>query len=225
MNLRQNKHLISEDSQYLLALHSSTEDFGVGLIQLNAPEKIFKTSTFKMGKNLSNHMFYCIKELLPYTSWKQISRLAVATGPGGFTGTRLTIILARTISQQLNCPIDGISSFKIMAPRLANELSLTNKDESFWITHSLKRRGVVAGKYILIKNNNDPEDVNIEEVEKPHLIKDNTKISPSIEAKEDIGKDIKNLIKLSLKSHEENKESKWNNVLPIYPTSPVDNNK
>jgi tRNA threonylcarbamoyl adenosine modification protein YeaZ len=39
----------------------------------------------------------------------------VAIGPGGFTGTRLGVVLARTLAQQLNLPLFGISSLQAIA--------------------------------------------------------------------------------------------------------------
>jgi tRNA threonylcarbamoyl adenosine modification protein YeaZ len=41
--------------------------------------------------------------------------VAVAKGPGGFTGTRIGVVTARTLAQQLQVPLFGISSLAAMA--------------------------------------------------------------------------------------------------------------
>ena len=146
------KNLIKNEPRFLLALHSSTDTLGIGLTDLNSQKPIFQTSTIKIGKDLSKYLFSSIERIFPSISWNQIAMLTVATGPGGFTGTRITIVFARTIAQQLKCQIEGVSSFKLMAYRLINKLKKNEVEQSFWIKQNLKHRGIVAGKYKLIKN-------------------------------------------------------------------------
>ena len=118
MNKSQLDNTLPKDTHFILALHSSTENLGIGLISLENDGPKYKNVTINVGRDLSKYLFKHIEEILPYKSWSRIKRLAVATGPGGFTGTRLTVILARTIAQQLNCSLDGISSYELMAYRV-----------------------------------------------------------------------------------------------------------
>ena len=138
---------------YILAVHSSSETLGVAVHNLQDTPEIIKVKTFETGKHLSNNLFKCINELLPYKTWNQIARLAVATGPGGFTGTRLSIAMARTIAQQLECQLDGFSSFSLMAKRIFREEKSININQHFWITSELKRRGLICGGYKIININ------------------------------------------------------------------------
>ena len=66
---------------------------------------------------------------------------------GGFTGTRLTVVFARTLAQQLAIPLHGYSSFLLMAHRLAAPGQVMAEVPRFWLTQELPRRGVVAGCY------------------------------------------------------------------------------
>ncbi len=224
MNLIKNNSLTSNERKFALALHSSTETLGIGLTELNNPKNILHTSTLKIGRNLSNYLFRSIEEIFPSISWHQISQLAVATGPGGFTGTRLTIIFARTIAQQLRCPLKGVSSFELMAYRLIKQLNSHEANQPFWIMKNLERRGIVAGKYQLIKKQSNEDINNIQEIMKPHLINSNTKIFPSINAIEDVNEDTKRLLKIALKAYQNNENGEWEKVLPLYPTTPVNIN-
>ena len=216
-----NNHPESEE-KFLLALHSSTDALGVGVLKLGSKSQEQKTAVFPLGRKLSNELFNCIEEILPSEYWNRISRISVATGPGGFTGTRLTIALARTLAQQLICPLDGFSSFYLMVNRLSKLLGTEKKLGPFWITTHLKRRGIIAGKYQIEYSHNNFIK-NIIEIEKPHLIAENNNLYPSLVATDDIQKDIIELINHCHFAYKMKKESPWQKVLPIYPTSPVDN--
>ena len=213
---------LKNESKYLLALHSSSGKLGVGMLDLTDMNQTIHTSLFETGKELSNNLFNCVQEVLPYKSWKKIVRVAVATGPGGFTGTRLTISMARTISQQLKCPLDGTSSFALMAHRLAKKHNLTEKNNLFWVTQFARRRGIIAGQYKIIRSNQEGLKIEIMELKKPHLTTNTFFNEPTFSADEDVQQDIIKLIETSNTYHQNNTKSSWSNILPIYPTSPVE---
>jgi len=211
----------SKDSKFILALHSSTDELGVGLIHLGNNKESIRSSIFPLGNNLSNQLFKSIETLLPSKFWSQIVRVAVATGPGGYTGTRITIVFARTIGQQLNCQVDGISSFELMVPRLISSLNDYEIKKSFWITKLLKRHGLIGGKYKIINNNKSDNELKAEELISPLLISSDYNLDKQLLATDDVSKDIVRLLEISLSFHKERKKSSWDEILPIYPTSPV----
>jgi len=129
---------------WLLALHSSGETLGVALQHLGGQEPP-RLAAFPLGRGLSGALFTCVESVLPAPQWSRLGRLAVATGPGGFTGTRLTVALARTLAQQLNLPLDGVGSFQLMAQRLLRQGAVA--PAPFWVVQELPRRGLVAGLY------------------------------------------------------------------------------
>ena len=142
-------------------------------------------------------------------------RLAVATGPGGFTGTRLTVVMARTLAQQLDCSLDGISSFALMAPRLARQGGLASPQEPFWIVQTLPRRGQVGGSYRV------GERGAVEELQQPHLLAEGEVVQPAVTMAEDVAADVSWLLDFCFAAHQRGVSSPWAAVLPIYPTSPV----
>lgn len=199
----------------VLALHSSSEVLGVGIRWLDGPTSALEGPTlvraFPIGRDLSNQLFSCIEQLLPAEQWPQLSRLAVATGPGGFTGTRLTVVLARTLAQQLQLPLDGVGSFLLVARRLGIE-------EPTWLVQELPRRGVVAGLYA-------PEglDRGIVELEEPRLFAPGTSLptGPQLSAAALLPDDVEQLLQLSVQAAHLGLAAPWQPVLPSYPTSPV----
>ena len=219
----QNFH--NSKSKYLLALHSCSESFGIAIKDTENPKKIIKSEVFNIGRALSNKLISCIETILPRKFWKQIIRISVAKGPGSFTSTRLTISMARTIAQQIDCSLDSISSFHLMAPRLVNELAKNQISNPFWIKDVLPRRGIVAGKYQLVKIHHESNFHEFSELISPHLISNQELMQPSIFATNNIEKDIISLINFSEYCKNSKIQSNWQNTLPIYPTSPVDNQK
>ena len=213
--------VFSKDTKFLLALHSSTDTFGIGIIQIDKSGILFKDSIIEVKRDLSNHLFKFIEEILPSIFWNQIKRLSVATGPGGYTGTRISVVFARTLAQQLNCPIDGVSSFQLMAHRVPNEFISQHPEQPFWVTQPLKRRGIVAGQYKVISP--ERKYIEIKELKYPHLLPLDSKVSPSFEISENVEKDLKRLLNISFNLYQEKKKGAWQDIVPIYPTSPIRN--
>ena len=196
----------------LLALHSSTERFGVAVLDPSAGHQP-QSAVFDDGRALSNTLLKRVETVLPTPRWSALKGLAVATGPGGFTGTRLTVVMARTLAQQLGVPLLGVSSFALMAERLFRRLP--DHGERFWITRELPRRGVVGGAYRLI-------DGVVEELEHPHLLQPGRSLGPRVlEAEDDVEADVICLLNQLQTAHARGQTSPWQSVLPIYPTSPV----
>ena len=220
INSLQNFH--NSKSKYLLALHSCSESFGIAIKDTESPEKKIKSEVFKIGRLLSNKLFSCIETVLPRKFWKQIIRISVAKGPGSFTSTRLTISMARTIAQQIDCSLDSISSFHLMAPRLYKDLAKNQILNPFWITDILPRRGIVAGKYQLVKIHQQSNFHEFNEIISPQLISNEKLVNPSIKASNNIEQDIITLIKFSQYCQNSEIQSNWQKTLPIYPTSPID---
>ena len=223
INSLQNFH--NSNSQYLLALHSCSESFGIAVKDIENPEQTIKSEVFNIGRSLSNKLFSCIEKILPREHWKEIIRISVAKGPGSYTSTRLTISMARTIAQQIDCSLDSMSSFHLMAPRLYKDLDENQILNPFWIEDIMPRRGILAGKYQLIKIHKESNFHEFREIISPQLISNKNLIKPSIKASKNIEKDIISLIKFSQYCQNSKVNSNWEKVLPIYPTSPIDNKK
>ena len=219
------QNFYTSKSKYLLALHSCSESFGIAVKDTESPEKIIKSEVFNIGRSLSNKLFSCIEKILPRHFWKQIIRISVAKGPGSFTSTRLTISMARTFAQQINCSLDSMSSFHLMAPRLYKNLHQNQVFNPFWIKDLLPRRGIIAAKYQLIKIHKESCFHEFIELTTPQLIANDKDINPSINASNNIEKDIISLINFSQHCQNLKVNYHWGKALPIYPTSPIDNKK
>ena len=210
--------MASNQASFLLALHSSTKTFGVATLNLYKEQNHIQNGNFNLGKELSKKLFSCVDAILPAHEWSNIDRIAVATGPGGFTGTRITIGMARILSQQRQCHLDGISSFELMAWRIKEEIN-TEYGDTFWIKKNLPRRGVVGGKYLLKQGKTNTSE--IIEIESPHLLKNSSDTDQVYEFTESIAEDTNILLQLCFKRYQKKQPSNWKDVLPIYPIAPV----
>lgn len=221
--------------RWLLALHSSGESLGVGLLDL-AAEAPPRLAVFPLGRALANGLLESVESVLPATAWPQLGRLAVALGPGGFTGTRLTVALARTLAQQLALPLDGVGSFTLIARRL--QAAAEPPASPFWLVQELPRRGLVAGLY-----GADPEEPGgALEISSPRLYRDEVALAeagaslvpaaagegappPALRrcpALVVLPEDVDQLLRCSRAAAVAARPAPWQMVLPLYPTSPVD---
>lgn len=216
--------------RWLLALHSSTAELGVGVRQLDGarPDRIV---TFPLGRGLSNQLLCCVEQVLPAAHWPELGRLAVATGPGGFTGTRLTVVMARTLAQQLQLPLDGVGSFLLVARRLGLV-------EPTWLVQELPRRGLVAGLYGPgprpggsagdghAGDGGGGDAGEVVEWRVPRLHADATSLAaihpaPRRPAEVAVAADVAALLAIAHRAHQGGQPAPWQPVLPLYPTSPV----
>jgi tRNA threonylcarbamoyl adenosine modification protein YeaZ len=214
---------MSAQASLLVALHSSSDCLAVGL-QPHSCSEPPQVRAFPLGRQLSGALLPCLEQLLPAERWPEIGRLVVATGPGGFTSTRLTVVLARTLAQQLAVPLHGFGSFLPVARRLVRQGPELAEVERFWLAQDLPRRGTVAGCY-----GADPAALGaIAELQQPRLFLPGEAFAGGLApelilpAAVDAPLDVLELLALGQAAAAQGLAGPWQPVLPIYPTSPVD---
>ncbi len=95
-----------------LAIHTSSPALGLAVGQGLGE---FRCQTWPLGRALGSQLHPCLQGFLPPYTWADLTYVAVATGPGGFTGTRIGVVTARTLAQALELPLFGISSLAAIA--------------------------------------------------------------------------------------------------------------
>ena len=202
-----------------LAIHSTDNSFGFGYRKsnLNSDELFIK----EFNKDLCNDLIIDLNKFISKEKLKKVSKISVSVGPANFNASRLIVVLARTISQQINCPLYGFSAFEIMAKRIAYKNNIFKYKQSFWIYKKLKRKGFIAGKYEIIHNEEGKFNLVIREKVIPKVIKKLMSKELFFEATYEDEEDLKELLNLSNKNLLNADLNTWQKVLPLYPLSPI----
>ena len=203
-----------------LVIHCTDNSFGFGYRKNN---KIDSDKLFikKFNNDLCNNLIVEFKQFISKENLQKVNQISVSVGPANFNASRLIVVLARTISQQINCPLDSFSSFEIMAKRIASKNNIFMNNQSFWIYKKLKRKGFIAGKYETFHNKQKNADLAIRETVLPKVIKELESKELFFEANYQDKEDLKELLDLSNKNFFNSDKNSWQKVLPLYPISPI----
>ena len=98
--------------RYGLAFHTSTPELGLAISNF-ADDSSCKV--WNLGRSLSTDLHQHLVEFIAPQTWADLAFIAVAKGPGGFTGTRMGMVTARTLAQQLDIPVFAISTLAAVA--------------------------------------------------------------------------------------------------------------
>lgn len=126
-----------------LAIHTTSPQLGLMLqtVDPNAEHPVKRHQIWDLGREVSSHLHVKMIEFIAPYSWQDLSFVAVAKGPGGFTGTRIGVVAARTLAQQLEIPLFGISTLAALA------VSKLSESEDIAVTMPAKRAAVFGGIY------------------------------------------------------------------------------
>jgi len=203
-----------------LVIHSTDNSFGFGY-RKNKTLESDKLFIKKFDNDLCNNLINDFNKFISKENLQKIKKLSVSIGPANFNASRLVVVLARTISQQINCPLDSFSAFEIMAKRIASKNNIFKNKKSFWIYKKLKRKGLIAGKYEIYHKEKDSSDLVIRETVLPKVVKDLESKEVTFEANYDDKEDLKELLNLANKNLLNSNLDSWKKVLPLYPISPI----
>ena len=212
---------IKESNKFILAIHSTKNYFGFGYKPTTGNKVDEKIFIKKFDRDLSNNLPTDLYKFISVKSFHSVERITVSTGPANFNASRLIITLARTLSQQLNCSLDGFSSFKIMGKRIAIKNNINELNKPFWIINQLKKRGFISGKYCLASNKISPDKIFIKELIRPKIFEEIPTKELYFEAEYDVQEDLRELLSLSFENYYNSITNKWDQVLPIYPLSAI----
>ncbi|MBF2056056.1 MAG: tRNA (adenosine(37)-N6)-threonylcarbamoyltransferase complex dimerization subunit type 1 TsaB [Cyanobacterium sp. T60_A2020_053] len=204
-----------------LALHTSSGELG---LSLRDKEGKIKFSSWDLGRTLGQYLQEKLALFINPLKWHDLEFIAVAIGPGSYTSARIGVVTARTLAQQLNIPLYGISTLETLA---WHEAQKTHR-EIFLTTMKANQKQVYGSIYQV--NLRDKTIVNI----LPNQLFDNEKWteicdkyqsqylenSSLIIAPDDLGNNAPDLLAIAeLKWHQEVKNqhfSTWENVFPYY---------
>lgn len=99
-------------TKHALALHTTTPELGLAISNFADDNR---SQVWNLGRDLSSHIHQHLIDFMKSQTWADLAFIAVARGPGGFTGTRIGVVTARTLGQQLKVPVFTVSTLAAVA--------------------------------------------------------------------------------------------------------------
>ena len=203
-----------------LVIHSTDNSFGFAYRKNNNHEtdNLFVR---KFDNDLCNNLIVDFDNFISKENLQKVYKISVTTGPANFNASRLIVVLARTISQQLNCHLDSFSSFELISKRIALKNKICKRNQSFWIYKKLKRKGFIAGQYEVYISEKKDQTLSIKEKIIPKVFQTLENEKPKVPANFNDKEDLKELLNISNKNLNISNCHPWQDVLPLYPLSPI----
>jgi tRNA threonylcarbamoyl adenosine modification protein YeaZ len=202
--------------QYAIALHTSTPQLGIAI---NNYAGDHRCQVWDLGRDLASHLHQYLQDLLFPQTWADIQFMAVAKGPGGFTGTRVGVVTARTIAQQLDIPLFGISNLAAVAAAQKfqdHELLAVQMDarrEQLFVAIYQKDELGNLQTYL-------EDTLMTSEVWQETLTKLNSPYQ-LITVEDNLAKTVTTVLDLAYLAWQQGKTTHWSEVVPFYGQHPV----
>jgi tRNA threonylcarbamoyl adenosine modification protein YeaZ len=221
---------------YALAIHTASPDLGLAISNFATDSATdsratdsratdSRVQTLPLGRDLSTHMHVHLMKFIQPQTWADLSFIAVAKGPGGFTGTRIGVVMARTLAQQLEIPLFGISSLAAIAWSIRAQAAGTD----IAVQMSAQRGEVHAAIYSFPVDSSCAAeaivphltDVVMPEAQWQQTLENWQNPYHLVVAAAGLGGTAMSLLELAYLDWQAGERSHWADVLPFYGQSPV----
>ncbi|MBW4477816.1 MAG: tRNA (adenosine(37)-N6)-threonylcarbamoyltransferase complex dimerization subunit type 1 TsaB [Tolypothrix brevis GSE-NOS-MK-07-07A] len=206
-----------QPTKYSLSLHTTTPELGLAMSNFAGDTR---SDVWNLERNVSSLLHeYLINFIKPQT-WADLAFIAVAKGPGGFTGTRIGVVTARTLGQQLNIPVFAISTLAAIA--------WSNKDPNHDIVAvqmPAQRGQVFAAIYQYTPDASGLISLLSDTVFTPEAWQEKLASNTTyqlIEAKSGLAATVTSVLELAYLDWQQGKRPDWSEALPYYGQHPVD---
>ena len=203
-----------------LAIHTSSPELGLMLQSIDgADESVKRHQVWELGREVSSHLHEKLTEFMALYSWQEVGFIAVAAGPGGFTGTRVGVVAARTLAQQLELPLFGVSSLAAIAYPHGH----LGKDIA--VSMAAKREAVFGAIYRPVEDDLNAVrfDEVVPEAEWEEIL--NRWECPaevvSVPARAGLGEMVQGVMGVAIARYRKGDRPDWSSVMPFYGQHPV----
>jgi tRNA A37 threonylcarbamoyladenosine modification protein TsaB len=138
-------------TSFALALHTTTTklELAIAKVDLNSDRSshtyiTHKQQSWELGRELSVQLHECLNMFVGDILWTDFAFLAIATGIGSFTGTRIGVVVAKTLGEQLDIPVYGINCETIINKSSQSDLPLSLSESLLAIAYAQWQSGIYS---------------------------------------------------------------------------------
>jgi len=205
---------VLDNHKYAIAFHTSTPQLGIAVNNYAGDSR---SQIWDLGRGLASGLHQHLASILLPQTWQDLAFVAVAKGPGGFTGTRVGVVTARTIAQQLNIPLFGISNLAAIAMqnKIENKLMAVQMDA--------RREQLFVGIYQKSGKGLDTymQDTLVTQEIWEKTLADLKLPYQLINAEDNIATSVTNVLDLAYADWQQGLKPQWSSVTPYYGQHPV----
>ncbi|MDX2245000.1 MAG: tRNA (adenosine(37)-N6)-threonylcarbamoyltransferase complex dimerization subunit type 1 TsaB [Leptolyngbyaceae cyanobacterium bins.302] len=211
-------------AHYGLAIHTASASLGLAIDNFAGDRLVGdrRTQVWDLGRETSNLLHQYLVEFLQPQTWADLAFIAVAKGPGGFTGTRIGVVTARTLAQQLELPLFAVSTLAGVAWQRAKL-----QNDPIAVQMRAQRGEVFGAIYQLASSDHDrhlkilfPDTVMPLERWQETLNNWTTPLQ-QVEADTAIAASVADLLELAYLDWRQGQRPHWAEALPFYGQHPV----
>ena len=208
-----------------LALHTSTPELGLTISNFGTDQR---HQAWDLGRDLSSQLHALVQGFLAPQTWQELEFIAVCVGPGGFTGTRIGVATARTLAQQLDIPLFGISSLAAIAHHKFTSSSpnaeIQKGPADMAVTMPAKRGAVYGAIYRWTGDTlaNTLSDTVLPAADWSMKLEQlQPAVSVSVESGAGLAETTPSLLQLGYEQWKTGQHPNWREVIPFYGQHPV----
>ena len=217
------KHLSPD--KYALALHTTTPELGLAISNFaDYPQ----SQVWNLGRDLSSHIHQYLVEVIKPRTWADLEFIAVAKGPGGFTGTRIGVVTARTLAQQLKIPTFTVSTLAAVAWQ-AHKAQKNCQHPIIAVEMPAQRGQIFGAIYQPNPDNSGITALLPDAVFTPTAWQETLAVQSSehtnyqlISATSHLAATVNSILELAYLDWQQDKNPHWSEALPYYGQHPVD---
>ena len=213
------KHLSS--NKYALALHTTTPELGLAISNFTDYPQ---SQVWNLGRDLSSHIHKYLIEVIKPRTWADLEFIAVAQGPGGFTGTRIGVVTARTLAQQLKIPTFTVSTLAAVGWQ-AHKAQKNCQQPIIAVEMPAQRGQVFGAVYQPNPDNSGITALLSDTVFTPSAWQEtlsNWHTNQLISATSHLAATVNSILELAYLDWQQGKNPHWYEALPYYGQHPVD---
>ena len=202
---------------YGLAFHTTTPQLAIALANFKGDHR---SQIWDLGRNLSSCFHQHLQEFLSPQTLQDIAFIAVAKGPGGFTGTRIGVVAARTFGQQLDIPVYGVSTLAAIAHNtiqikdnslIAVEMN-ARREQLFVAIYQVSSNGIWSEYLADTTTTKSKWHETLAALQSPYQL---------IKAPDEVAYSIDSVLSLGYIQWQQKIYSQWSEIVPFYGQHPV----